>query len=362
MKIKISLKNSIRVPGNAAAMFPGTVRLHDGRILLLFSSGSGFESSDCRLYCASSCDNGTSWQLAGKLYEDAQTGFAMPFTDYAKPALLPDGTITAAGYGFFRDQPQMGLSDYAEKFGRFPEVKNFVLRSRDNGKTWDSHQWINHAYPGMEISGPPLVCANGKMYFFAAPFCLEAPEYNGYAFESSDSGLSWQQNGIFFSSPHIIPWETRAVELPTGRIVLVIWAFDSKAQKHLNNHIMWSDDGGRSWSHPIDTGLRGQASNFLLKDGQLFLLQSRREGDETGLCLNQLAWNADETVETGPDIWLWKASGMANKNGRIEQQFAHLKFGQPSIVDLGSDEYLLFFWCCTNDVYSVQAWKFTFEI
>ena len=43
------------------------------------------------------------------------------------------------------------------------------------------------------------------------------------------------------------------------------------------------------------------------------------------------------------------------------QQFAALKFGQPSVLPLSGGEYLLFFWSCVEENYSVQAWKFRFE-
>ena len=360
MQIVFSVKNEIRCPENAASMFPGAAMLPDGSIIVLFSSGSSFESSDSRLYQARSYDNGQNWMYTGRIYEDVLINSAVPFTGYAKPVLLPDGTCAAVGYGFFRDRPEMGLSDYAEKFGRFPEVKNFVLRSSDNGQNWSAPQWIEHSFPGMEISGPPLVDRGGKIHFFAAPFTLEA-QSTGYSFASADGGMSWEQNGEFFHSDHIVPWETRSVELPSGRIVLVIWAFDMKEQKHLSNHLIWSDDGGRNWSAPFDTKLRGQAANFFTHEGKLYLLQARREGTAPGLYLNRISFTPSDTVVCGSDICLWNACGMANQSGRIEQQFAALKFGQPSVLPLSGGEYLLFFWSCVEQNYSVQAWKFRFE-
>ena len=358
MEIRVLWKREIRDSAKPASMFPGAVRLPDGDILLMFVSGSGFESSDCKLMLARSTDGGDSWHVEGHPYDYDRTGFPMIFSDCAKPTLLPNGDLIAAGYGFFRDRPDMGLSDYAEKFGRFPEMRNTILRSSGSGKTWTRPEWIEHSFGGLEISGPILACRDGKLRFFAAPFVLKAERQTGFAFESSDCGHSWRRTGTFFSSPSVAPWEVRSVELPSGRIVLVVWAYDLKNQKHLNNLLIWSDDSGVTWSPPADTKLHGQASNFLLFEGQLALIQARREGEAPGLFVNTVAFADDGSVKTGPDIVLWSVQDAANGAGGIEKQFASLKFGQPSALALGNGEYLLFFWQSVQPgSYSIQVWK-----
>ena len=125
----------------------------DGKILVLYNSGSGFESSDCRMYKAWSSDEGESWQSDGLMYDLSRIKFDFPFTDCVKPTVLNNGEILAAGYGFLRDRPDMGLSDYAEAFGRYPEIKNITMRSTDNGKTWSQPEIIEHPYDGLELSG-----------------------------------------------------------------------------------------------------------------------------------------------------------------------------------------------------------------
>ena len=356
MNITIISQTTVNHPEAKQAIFPGVARLDDGSLFMIFVAGSDFESSDQRLVKARSNDHGKTWSIEGYLYDASKLPFREPFTDCAKPTNLGNGKLIAAGYGFLRDRPDMGLSDYAEQFGRFPKCLNTVMTSDDNGATWSTPKFIEHEYDGLELSGPVLKCASGRLAFFAAPFVLHADKYEGFCYASDDGGKTWSKSGTFFSSPDVTPWEVRSIQLPSGRIVLVIWAYDLKNQRHLSNHLIWSDDNGRTWSKPIDTGLRGQASNLIMFKGKLGVLQARREGPKPGICLSLIDLK-DDSVAIIDEAYAWDATGLANRQGNIEAQFAALKFGQPSMVQLSESQYVLFFWNCTDGTYRVQSWK-----
>ena len=361
MRITVLKKNTITAPGIHDAMFPGAARLSDGRILLLFNAGSGFEASDCRMHKAWSCDQGESWQYDGLMYSDSELPFDMPFTDCVKPTVLDHGEVIAVGYGFLRDKPEMGLSDYAEKYGRFPPAKNHTLRSLDHGRTWGKFTIIDHEFAGLELSGPAIRGLDGKLHFFAAPFVLKTDLQTGLSYESSDNGRTWLRTGNFFESPDAAPWEVRGIQLPGGRIVLILWVFDLKKQAHCNTALVWSDDFGATWSKPADTGLRGQASNMLIYRDELYLLQARREGEHPGIFLNKADFDAQDNILIGEDCRIWDAAGQASCGKRIEQQFVTMRFGQPSALKINDDEYILFFWHCNGESYSVQAWRIKIE-
>lgn len=355
--MEILCREQVCDPGFKVSVFPGAVQLPNGELLMLFVSGSGFESSDAGLVQARSGDCGESWNFEGKIFDPIQAGYHMPFTFCAKPTLLPSGELIAAGYGFFRDRPEMGLSDYAEKFKHFPAVENVLIRSIDFGHNWSRPEKIIHSRSGLELSGPALTCRDGKLRFFASPFQLNAPRQEGLTFESGDGGKNWNQTGTFFSSPDIAAWEVRGAELPSGRILLVFWAYDLKHQKHLNNHIVWSDDGGKTWSLPMDTGLRGQASNLLILNDRIGILQTRREKESPGIYLTLLDSCLEAEVKTGEEILLWDGGRKNSTGARIEEQFASLKFGQPSILPLDDGTHLLLFWQCVGKEYHIESWK-----
>lgn len=357
MKVDILHRSVLKSSEFPAAVFPGALRLPNGDVIIHFVAGSGFESADHQVMQVRSADKGYSWIQEKCIADTHCVDSPEPFTFCCKPSLLDDGSVITAGYGFFRDHPEMGLSDYAEKFKRFPEMGNYLLRSADNGVSWSTPEKIVHSRGGMEISGPVLACRDGKLRIFAAPFELHAAENLGVTLISEDKGVTWREGGLFFRSSDVTPWEVRSVELPSGRILLVFWAYDLKKQQHLNNHIVYSDDGGMTWSAPIDTKLRGQASNWLWVEGKLALLQARREGEKIGLYLNALDDPDAESFSFSEDLCLWDAADGANRKGSIEKQFAALKFGQPSGLELDDGSTLLIFWKMAEDEYTVQSWK-----
>ncbi|MCQ2396856.1 MAG: glycoside hydrolase [Lentisphaeria bacterium] len=338
--------------------FPGVCRLSNGNLLMLLVTGSGFESSDQRLEQFRSVDNGRTWQRESEAFSSVSFPVEKPFTPYAKPTVLRDGTLVAIGYGFYRDQPQMGLSDYAEKYGKFPPCKNFAMHCDAAGKHWQGASVIDHSYDGLEISGPALSLPDGRILFFAAPFVLNASLQQGLVFESLDNGRNWHQISTFFSSANVAPWEVRSLLLPSGRILLILWAFDLKENKHLTNRLVYSDDGGLHWSAPVDTTLHGQASNWMLFNGNIGVIQARREGREPGIYLNGITLSEEGRVTVSDECRLFDARGLANQGTTIEEQFVSLKFGQPSVTALSDNEYLLAFWSFAQERYAVRTMRF----
>lgn len=326
-------------PAVECGIFPGLARNSDGSLCLLAVCGSEFESSDQRIVIYRGKASGTEWELQGDFGAIHVNGHI--FTGCAKPTVLPDGSIIALGYGYECDKPEMSLSDYADKFGHFPTVHNFTMFSRDGGRTYSAPEYFATA-GGIEFSGPALQVGN-RLLAFGPPFSTSATGQRGLCYESLDGGHSWTQKSVFFEGDNITAWETRSALLPDGRIALIFWAFDLKTQKHLTNRLAISDDIGQSWK-VIDTGIPGQASNFLVCDNDtLGILYAKREGTDPGVYLakTKLAGNSLTVQET---LNLYDATHGANANGNILNQFANLKFGQPSITRLADNSLLLLFW------------------
>ena len=111
--------------------------------------------------------------------------------------------------------------------------------------------------------------------------------------------------------------------------------------KRLNNHITLSRDNGKSFSAPIDTGIRGQASSIIALEGDkvMTIHAVRRDTDEPGIYV------ATADLSGGkPDVPITKDAHMA-------EIFSYLKFGQPSGIITEDGRLLLCHWECKNGQY-----------
>ena len=345
-------------------IFPGMTRLHDGSFALLMVSGSEFESADHRMTAYLGSADGETWDWCGELGEFRSNGSI--FSASIKPTALPDGRILALGYGFEREIPELSLSDYAEKFGCFPKVRNCVMYSFDGGRSYSEPEFFDTGIGGCEFSGPALLLNDGRLLAFGAPFNLEKSGQQGCCFESCDGGRSWRRKCVFFNGGSKTAWECRSAELKDGRIVVVIWVFDLVNGIHLNNHITVSADGRETFT-TLDTGLPGQASNILASEknpDQFYLLQARREGDEPGIYLTECTLSTDNKLHRSRSEMLFDAAGGKNADGAITGQFRNLKFGQPSLQRTADGKVLLLFWRYSNmsERYEVVIQKFDLSI
>ncbi len=350
------------IPGaEPMAVFPGVAECGNGELVMTVVSGSSFESADQRVVVLRSQDYGRSWQEQGPLYDYDGFWKGSIFSDCCKPTALGGGRMIAAGYGFERDEPALELSGYAAKYGHFPRCRNAVWHSEDGGRSWSTPQWIDHPYAGIEWSGPALAANNGRLLCFGPPFTLSGMDQSGLCFASDDGGVSWYELSTFLPAGTVAPWESRAMRLASGRLAVIFWAFDFAGERHLNNHLVYSDDNGATWSEPVDTGLRGQASNLIEFDGAFGILQARREGEAPGIYLSSAVFEGAK-LHVGESVQLWDGSGKANCAGHIEQQFRNLKFGQPALQLLGNGEHLLSFWYCDGDRYRIKCVNLQFEL
>ena len=126
----------------------------------------------------------------------------------------------------------------------------------------------------------------------------------------------------------------------------MIWCLDETIGKSLNNQVVYSDDNGDSWSLPLDTQMAAQASNlFALPDNTLLAVHCVREGD-CGVYLNH-AEIVNGSYQLRESVKIWNAAATINI-GSLADMGEGLKFGQPSILDLGDGEFMLIHWAMSG--------------
>ena len=335
------------------AFFPGLAVLPDNEIICLFKIGEAFEAANVRCHVTCSKDNGKTWKLQGQLYDQEAMGWSYQFSDCYKPTLLKDGTLLAIGYGFTIKDPEIGVSGTEV----FNSAKNVISFSADKGKTWTNPATIDlRTKHALELSGPAIQLSSGRLLAAGPPFTIEKSGQQGWIIASEDNGKTWKHISSYFETPlgTVAPWETRICEMQPGRVVAIIWAFDTAKEKHLPNHIAVSHDYGDTWSEPIDTGIMAQASNLMwLEKDKLLTIHAHRAG-EVGLYARLVDFSDDQwDIEAEQCLWTKAISQDTGKS--ITDQFSALKFGQPSLTRLADGEILATFWCVEDCMYKVKS-------
>jgi Neuraminidase (sialidase) len=132
--------------------------------------------------------------------------------------------------------------------------------------------------------GPPLAFGGGRWYFPVERHARTHVAdwlrgYHAFALRSTDDGRTWPEQPDMPNDPDrvVAHYDQRAALLPDGRIAALAWAHDVVHDETLTARISWSDDGGRTWSETLDTGIVGGPLNPLaLPDGRLLVVYPRR--------------------------------------------------------------------------------------
>jgi sialidase-1 len=344
---------------SACAKFPALVQLPSGELLAMFELGQAFESVDSQTVISRSSDSGRTWQLQGRLYDTEELDLDWPVSECLKPTLLKDSTLVAIGYRFHRRDPDLPIGN--PKTGGLLPGDNVVSFSSDYGITWSAPEIIKHTCPEtLEISGPCVELDSGDILATGCPFKMwdgsNPTGQTGILLRSKDKGRTWDSSCRYFTTPggRISPWESRICTMRTGRIVVIVWAFDMGANKHLPNHVTVSHDNGATWSEPINTGHMGQASNLMWPGNDMLLtVHAHREGDP-GLYVRLVDFKNDKWKMVRQEV-IWCEAPCQDTSKGIVEQFANLKFGQPSLLKLENDDILATHWCVENCLYKIKT-------
>ncbi len=335
------------------AVFPGFVQLPNGDLLAMFCIGRAFDAADQHVVTSRSRDFGRSWSAPHRLQACSPS---QPLeSESLKPLVLADGSLLATGYVFERPDCLTPIID-PETFAVLP-MKNKVSFSRDNGHSWDTPRRIDINGAPLEMSGPCIQLASGRVLAACAPFHLGRSGHAGWIVFSDDGGHSWGKLSEFFCTPNgeVSAWECRLCETRPNHVAVLFWAYDNKRRQNLPNHIAFSQNGGASFAPALDTGIRAQASNLIrLDDGRVLTIHAHREAP-VGLIVRRVDISGGAfRVEARLD--LFSSTDKGAQTADIRQQFASLKFGQPSLLRLHNGEVFASCWSFENCQHVIKAY------
>ncbi len=335
------------------ATFPGIVQLADGELVAVFCIGQAFDAADTRAHVSRSSDGGSTWSPPVRLH----THETVPEeSESYKPLLLRDGTLLATGYAFVRPTPLTPVV-HPETF-ELLKLRNKMSRSTDGGRTWSVPEYIDIEGQPLELSGPTIELASGRIIGATTPFHLGKTGHAGWIIASDDSSRNWNKLAEFYRAPagNVSTWECRLCEMAPGKVAVIFWAYDNENAKNLNNHFVLSHDGGETFEPARDTGIHGQAANLLPLGGdKLLTIHAHREAP-VGLVVRRVdVSNGGFRVEEELD--LFQDETMGSDSADIKKQFGSLKFGQPSLLKLQSGEILAACWSFEQSQYVIKGFR-----
>jgi len=247
----------VRITDDAGAggyeAFPDVTRLRNGDLFCVFYAGYGHVSvpnaslpKGGRVCWIRSRDNGKTWTKPQILVDTE--------LDDRDPSVMQksDGTLIC---DFFTYVPP------AE--GKHEEVGIHVIRSRDNGETWEAQPQLVPPPPGIRwaCSSPILELPNHEL-ILPLYFMQEGKKSKSGLVRSTDGGKTWGDFAIIDpDSDHEHDSEPHIIRLPDGRLFTTLRPCMCQS---------YSSDDGHTWTPPQRTGFEGHAPYHLVtRDGLL---------------------------------------------------------------------------------------------
>lgn len=343
------------------AYFPSVVMTGDGSMLASFAIGEAFEAANSDIYISRSKDLGETWSEPLRFIKDHDGKLC---SRYARIAAKSDGSVIANIVRSHReDHPAEGLAN-PENIGFVP-TDLLIARSHDFGNTWSDPVMISTPLigPAFEMCSPIVELSNGRWLWPTSTW----RGWDGYCpngmkmvvLVSSDQGKTWPEYKAVMdrSSEKIIFWEGKVIELSTGILLAVAWAYSESDGTDLPNQYTTSHDGGSTWTAPGSTHLMGETMAIAeLPDGRI--LSVYRRMDKAGLWMTLAALEDGQWVnEKQIPLWGVKETGLTDKSDSMVTDFNELKFGAPCITILPDETVFVAFWCYEKMVSNIRWFK-----
>ncbi len=250
---------------SAIYCFPAVVRLANGDLLASFGRGRQKNDRDSSCAYCRSRDGGATWTEPVEPFDGNVDGIQGTLLDLYVTELGP-GHLLGVMKWWDSSDPTRGFSN-PQTEGHC-ELRVVMSESRDDGETWSTSHAIDHgSYDSPGSTGPVLKLPDGTL---ASPFETNLPYERSGPWQqhavfgySTDGGKTWPLHAVSATDTacRIRPWDQRPAVMNDGRIIDLIWTYDSEAGEDLPIHCNVSSPDGRSWpDKPWDTGVVGQIS------------------------------------------------------------------------------------------------------
>ena len=225
---------------------PSAIRLKSGELFLVFRDASEANSLDGNILLISSDNGRNNWSPPDTIVDTSW--------DCREPSItqLQDGLILVS---FFQTRYDMDTGDVRS-------VGCFTVRSFDNGKTFTSPRMIPiDGFDGVASSDAIVELDDGNL-ILPVYGAREGEASSVFAVMSENGGETWEdvyiiadasEEGIGYEKPVML-------RLPEGKILCMMEAHGQTGSLYQ----AVSEDGGRTWSAPVRSGIVGQNPDLIL--------------------------------------------------------------------------------------------------
>ena len=308
------------------AAHPNVVRTPSGDLLVLFhrSPYLGYAHHSHPLFEIYSCrsvDDGSSWNEASPVVSDPLGGVidfgthtlsdGSIFLHASTNELVPAHDLATVKFKVPIHAKAVGDYDNSTWISR-PGIP-FWVQSWDDGYTWTSPErfppiadavWGSPAeHSGVCRSGV-LSLPNGRLLMPSK--ATDNPDgeqpYFGMIRFSDDMGKTWEYGGRIAEDP-VAHFSEPTIHLtPSGRILVLYRCHPAQGRKFLA--LVYSDDGGETWSKWRPTSIFGSPGHMLgLRDGRIFVTVGTRWEGQFG-CTGRVVEPEAGDLDSSPDFVL----------------------------------------------------------
>lgn len=353
-------------------VYPFSWRLEDGGLLCSYRAGREKHSRDGVLLVQRSDDDGLTWSAPAVIYDGIRDPISSGQAESVHTGVLCTAPETAPGeiIAIFKvveaKDPEAYI--FSEK-GRQLRQRLLIATSRDGGHTWGKPEprVVDGGTRDTYYGSTPLILNNRRPLVLVEgtglakeQLVLATTMTEGKAFEPLRTCAHDVSGTICYG-------DGRATLLPSGRIVVLTWAFTTASEETLPVHRCVSDDNGRTWTLPVSTGMASQiAAPLALDDRQMIAVSNVRVPPE-GIYL-WFSHNAGESWNTEPPIMMWNArqertmaivtapSQAADADqGKLWAALPGFTFGTPELIRLADDRFLLTYYATVRGIAHVRA-------
>ena len=343
------------------AWHPTLVVLDQHELLCAFDLGDAVESIDYRTYLSWSSDSGQSWSPPVRIFPDENDRLQRHTVRLSR---MCDGALIGVGSRRYIEHEDEDVFN-RETLGLLPNDL-ILLRSSDNGQTWDGPTVFEHPLEGpFEICNSVIDLGEGRWLWptsILRRWDGTAPHgVKSVALGSRDKGRSWTDHLDVLDS-HIrgvIHFESSMIQLSDGRLLAVSWAFDPKSGKSLELPYSLSDDG-MTFGAARTTGLNGETSKLLsLQDDRVLCVY--RRFDKPGLWANVARIDGEDWVNL-EETRLWhRAESRMFGDRSAADELSSLQFGFPQPHLLPDRNVMVVFWCREDCIHNIRWLRIAVE-